>query len=310
MNKLFILMLALLLLISLPVTGCQSLVKGSGNLETKDYDFTDFLRVEIDGPFEVNIAYADSYQVSVTADDNMLEKIEISNEDNTLKIGLQSARYSGLLRIQYVDASAQVTISMPRLRSLFLSGMAKGTCSDFDSRASADFNIAGASSLDIQGISVGDVNFNVTSASKVTGEIIAGDAEFNEAGASSIQLIGSANIIVCGAKDTSQLELDDFIVDIADVRLRGASIGTVNVNGKLHADLSEGSILSYLGEPIMGNIKISGGSAMNRKSPVTSTPTSTSAAPTPSFNWPLIGGIIGGVVVVGLIIFFLVRRRD
>lgn len=274
------------------------------------------MRVEIDGPFEVNIAYADSYQVSIMADDNMFDKIEISNEDNALKICL--------LRDQYVDISVQVAIKMPRLRNLLLSGMAKGTCSGFDSRASADFNIAGVSSLDIQGISVGNVNFDVSSASKVNGEIIAGDAEFNEDGASSIQLKGSANIIVCRAKDASQLELDDFIVDIADVRLRGASIGTVNVNGKLHADLSEGSILSYLGEPIMGSIKISGDSAMNRKSPVTSTPplelttsalapatpTSASVTLTPSFNWPLIGGIIGGVVIISLLLFLLFRRRD
>jgi hypothetical protein len=29
----------------------------------------------------------------------------------------------------------------------------------------------------------------------------------------------------------------------------------------------------------------------------------------PPFNWPLVGGIVGGVVVIGLIIFFVVRRR-
>ncbi|GAI32808.1 unnamed protein product, partial [marine sediment metagenome] len=29
----------------------------------------------------------------------------------------------------------------------------------------------------------------------------------------------------------------------------------------------------------------------------------------PGVNWPLIGGIIGGVVVVGLLVFFFVRRR-
>jgi len=28
----------------------------------------------------------------------------------------------------------------------------------------------------------------------------------------------------------------------------------------------------------------------------------------PGFNWPLIGGIIGGAIVVGLLIFLLVRR--
>jgi hypothetical protein len=36
-------------------------------------------------------------------------------------------------------------------------------------------------------------------------------------------------------------------------------------------------------------------------------------APVPSvtpINWPLIGGIIGGVIVVGLLVFFLIRRRS
>jgi parallel beta-helix repeat protein len=39
------------------------------------------------------------------------------------------------------------------------------------------------------------------------------------------------------------------------------------------------------------------------------TPTAEEEAASPTVNWPVVGGIIGGVVVVGLIIFFLVRRR-
>jgi len=38
-------------------------------------------------------------------------------------------------------------------------------------------------------------------------------------------------------------------------------------------------------------------------------PTPPAPPPTPLINWPVIGGIIAGVVVVGLVIFFLVRRR-
>jgi len=30
----------------------------------------------------------------------------------------------------------------------------------------------------------------------------------------------------------------------------------------------------------------------------------------PPFPWPLVGGIIGGVVVVGLCVFFWIRRRE
>jgi len=42
--------------------------------------------------------------------------------------------------------------------------------------------------------------------------------------------------------------------------------------------------------------------------PPATTPPVTPPTPTPT-PWPLIGGIIGGAIVVGLIIFFLVRRR-
>ncbi len=31
--------------------------------------------------------------------------------------------------------------------------------------------------------------------------------------------------------------------------------------------------------------------------------------PTKEINWPVLGGVIGGVVAMGLLIFFLVRRR-
>ena len=39
------------------------------------------------------------------------------------------------------------------------------------------------------------------------------------------------------------------------------------------------------------------------------TPPVPEVIPPPAPNWPLIGGIIGGAIVVGLLIFFLVRRR-
>ena len=53
---------------------------------------------------------------------------------------------------------------------------------------------------------------------------------------------------------------------------------------------------------------LSGSFTVKVAPPVTPQP----VPPTPPakpFNWPLVGGIIGGVVIVGLAIFFLVRRR-
>ena len=55
------------------------------------------------------------------------------------------------------------------------------------------------------------------------------------------------------------------MVNNADVRLSGATSGTVNLNGRLDADLSGASKLSYLGEPTMGNINTSGASTLSKK---------------------------------------------
>jgi len=66
MKRLFIAILVSSLLVSLPLTGCKGLMKGSGEMKAEDFSFTDFSCIKVDGPFEVDIAYADSYHVSIT----------------------------------------------------------------------------------------------------------------------------------------------------------------------------------------------------------------------------------------------------
>ena len=61
------------------------------------------------------------------------------------------------------------------------------------------------------------------------------------------------------------LELAAFPVNNTDVKLSGASTGTVNLSGKLDADLSGASKLNYSGEPTVGAINISGGSTLSKK---------------------------------------------
>jgi len=187
----------------------------------------------------------------------MFEKINVSKQDNTLKLGFKRAKY--------VDTTTKAVITIPHLRSLHLSGAAQGTFSNYNSRSSVDFTISGASSLDLESISVGDANFDVSGASKVAGEITAGDVEFNIDGASTIELEGFANNIVCEAEGSSQLELDNLTVNNADVRLSDASTSTVSLDGKLDVDLSGASKLRYSGEPVLGETKISGGSTLSRE---------------------------------------------
>ena len=211
---------------------------GSGNLETEAYAFSDFTEIEIGSAFEFEIRQSSSYNISVTADDNVMEYVQVSQVGQTLKIGLRTVTWFG-------PATLRASVTMPELRGLTVSGASRGDIYDFSSTEDVDITVSGAS--------------------RVNGDITAGDVEFDISGASTVQLDGSANDMVAHVSGASRLNLDDFTVNNADVDLSGASSGTVNLSGRLDADLSGASRLWYIGEPTMGTIDTSGASTISEK---------------------------------------------
>ena len=263
MRKLAILIavtaLVAVLLTSGLLVGCQGgVVKGSGNLKTENYNLSDFTRVDVSNAFKVEINQSGSYSVEVTVDDNLFKYVDVSKEGETLKIGLKTVALLG-------PTTLKAEITMPQLRSLDFSGASKGTVSNFSSTENLDIQVSGASSVELVEISAGDVKFNISGASKVTGDITAGDAELEVSGASTVQLEGSASDIDVDASGASHAKLAGFPVNNANVRLSGASSGTVNLDGRLDANLGGASKLEYIGEPAMGTINTSGASTLSKK---------------------------------------------
>jgi len=235
-------------------------ITGSGNLVTDEMDFSDFTIVEVGYAFEVEITQSNSYSVTITADDNLFDYIQVSKTGETLRIGLKpgySYRWPLTLRAE---------ITMPDLYELEFSGATDGTVEGFSSSHKLVLELSGASSLDMVDMSAGDIEIIVSGASTVTGSITAiGDAQFDLSGASTIELEGTANDLLTLVSGASHLELSDFPVHNANVDLNGASQATINLDGRLDADLSGASHLYYIGEPTLGDIEISGGSTINKK---------------------------------------------
>ena len=259
MKKVILAILVLVFLVSGLLVGCQGVaVTGSGDLQTENYNFSDFTGVDVGSAFQVEIARSDSYSVSVTADDNLFQYIQVSKAGEKLKIGLKTLTMLG-------PATLKAKITMPQLRGLELSGATRGAVSGFSSTENLNVRVSGASTLDMAEISAGNVQFDVSGASKVTGDMTSGDVRFGLSGASTVQLEGSASDIVINASGASHIKLAGFTVNNADVRLSGASNGTVNLGGRLDADLGGASKLGYIGEPTMGTMNIMGASTLSKK---------------------------------------------
>jgi len=231
----------------------------TGNVVTKEMDFTDFTNVEVGYAFKVEITHSDSYRVTITASKKLFDHIDVAKSGNTLKISLKPLHFRFQLR-----PTLEARIAMPTLNKLRLAGATKGTVRGFSSQEDFDLNLSGASRLDID-MEAGEAKFEISGASRLSGNMKAGDAEFILSGASRAELSGSANNAVLSAWGASKLDLSHFALNDTSANLKGASKAALQVNGKLDLDLSGASKLNYTGNPTLRDINVSGAARLSHR---------------------------------------------
>ena len=262
-------MLPVLLLATFLVSGCGVILvpengeAETGETETRQYDFAEFTRVDIGSAFDYEIQQADTYSISITADSNLFDDIRVTKVGQTLDIGIE---FPGItVTIFNVAPKLQAVITMPQLQGLDSSGATQGTVTGFRSDQNLDVTVSGASMVELEDIAVGDTVFDVSGAGKVAGAIVVEDLELEVSGASTVQLKGSANSLTIDGSGASHFKLANLRVGNADITLSGASDATINLAGRLDADLSGASTLEYIGEPTLGIMDITGASIVKRK---------------------------------------------
>ena len=227
-------------------------------MKTKDFNIEGFVNVAVGGYFDVEIVQSDTFRVSISADDFAHIRVEKAND--TLII-----RQRGIDCLAIFHSQPQARISMPSLAKLTMSGASKGKLQGFSSTSQLELTASGASHLEAFNISTGSLGIELNGASGLTGDIKAsGDARFEVAGAGKLDLKGAAKNITLKVIGASKIALDQFPAQNADVDIAGASTGTVNLNGKLNANVSGASSLYWSGTAVMGDIQISGASKLRR----------------------------------------------
>jgi copper(I)-binding protein len=243
--------------ISIMISGCK-VVTGSGEIITLEMDYKDFERIEVSSAFDVKVTRADSYMVTLNVDEALVEYLNVKKSGGTIYIGLKSG-------FTYMNQTRKAEITLPRLRRLELSGASDGIIKGFSSSDDIAFDISGASRLDLTELKTGDLDMDVSGASKVIGDVEMNKGDFNLSGASTIELTGSATDINIEASGASGIIMTNFNTINADVELSGASDAEIAVSERLSIDLSGASKLTYSGDPKLGSIDVSGSSSIVQK---------------------------------------------
>ena len=207
-------------------------------LITEEMEYSDFTAVDVSSAFQVEITHSSSYSVIITAEEKIFDKINVTKTGNTLVISIEP----NLVPTSVLKAE----ITMPNLVKLVLSGACKGTIEGFSSSDTFIAELSGASHLEMQDTTVGNVQIELTGASTLIAE-------------------GSGNGLFSNVEGASSLDLTTFPVVNGDLMVSGASQVTVNLDGTLNATVSGASTLYYIGEPTLGNMYTYGDSTINKK---------------------------------------------
>ncbi len=228
-------------------------------MPARNFDFKDFNRIEVGGAFEVEIARSDAFNVSVSADD--FSRLRVEQINGTLV--LQRYGFSCFNPFHY---QPRATVTLPALEMLDVSGASRVKFENFESDGSLTVILSGASQAEAYNVSAGKLEVKVSGASRLTGEIRAkGDCNIEASGASRVELEGMSAGAVLKLNGASKAELSQFPIGNASMVVSGASNASVNLNGRLDADVSGASTLLWSGSPVMGDIRSSGSSSLRRR---------------------------------------------
>jgi hypothetical protein len=221
-------------------------------------DFSGFTRVRIERALSVDILRADSYSVTIGDD---FSRIRMEVIGDTLCIERR-----GMDWIAPFHPRPHVVVTMPLLREITLGGACQCKVIGFRSNENLALKLNGASQLETNSVTAGNIKVDISGASNLTGDIsYGGEAFFKVSGASRIVLQGSGNNSRLDISGASQARLENLALHNADLKLSGASSAQLRVSDRIDFDLSGASRMEYIGNAIVGKMQINGASQVNHR---------------------------------------------
>lgn len=202
----------------------------------KEFNETDFDRLEIGDALHIDVEQGNFFEISVRGDRRNVNDLEVYTEGSTLIIRFdewENRRHE-----------TYVTITMPTIVAANFSGATNSRISGFDELTKFDFYLSGASVSQV--------------------DVVAGEFKSVVSGASVLNLRGSAGTLDAELSGASVLKGFNFPVVTADVSATGASHGSITVADQLRAVASGASSITYRGNPTVTS-DVSGSSAVRQE---------------------------------------------
>lgn len=151
----------------------------SGNRIERSFDLEEFSAIEVTGGWQIAVTQGDSYAVTVSADEALMEHIVVERQGDALRVGADRWRWSseGRLRLEVttprlsridVDGGADVRLSGVQTDSLRIDIDGAGNITATDARVERlEVGVEGAANVDFVESSVVNADIRMSGAGNV-----------------------------------------------------------------------------------------------------------------------------------------------
>lgn len=214
-------MRGLIMLAVLPLMACSVSVSGAGNESdgagasvstgggqaSRDYPVSGFTAVDLTGSDDVDVRIGSSFAVHAEGPSDVLDRLKIERDGDTLKIGRKSGNLITIGR----SRDAKITVTMPAISG----ASATGSGSLRIERAAGDYfkgSATGSGELDIAALAVRNGEFSIT-------------------GSGDIKASGKADSLNMSVAGSGDIDAKGVQASAATVTVMGSGSVTATVNG-------------------------------------------------------------------------------
>lgn len=208
------------------LSGCVETFDGNGVPGEEVREVAGFDSIVSRGELEVVVTEG-PFAVRVTIDENLLERVQTENNDGRVEVSIFGGNLGASL------PGPHVSVSMPSLLGLELSGSGRVTALDFSERADVSLRLSGAGELRWSGDAPGVA------------------AELN--GSGELTLAGSASRVSYRVAGAGALEAAGLRARSASIEVAGPGSVSATVDGVVDARVEGSGTIELLGSVIEGN---------------------------------------------------------
>jgi len=220
---------AILVLSSLLFASCENngiCISGEGTVVTKTVSISSFSEIDMTEAGTIIISQGAVQEVKVTGHPNIIDRLETKVVGNRWDIDLESGCYK--------DYDLTISITVPNLQNVVLSGSGSITINDFENQANLAVSIPGS----------GDITMNSFNGTENLDIVISGSGDISAD--SLLPNLINTNMSISGSGNINGFSLN---TDNCDVSISGSGNVKIGVENQLAVFISGSGNIYYKGYP-------------------------------------------------------------